>query len=230
MRKNRKNSGLCSRLLEVSKRCGAHLFGVADASEFSGYEGKHSPFHYEPMARSVIVIGYHLDNPVLDAWVPDGRGKDRAYSFVNEILGNIGFELASVLLKGGNNAILTPYSGVFSKDAAALAHLGTIGKNNLLLTDRFGPRVRLRTIVTDAELPKTPDRRKGFCDDCPRLCWSACPAGAFSEGRFNRGPCEEYGCRHTKKLGENSYLYCRECEITCPVGRPSGTEGRMVTW
>ena len=41
-------------------------------------------------------------------------------------------------------------NGVFLKDAAILAGLGVMGRNNLLITPDFGPRVRLRAFLLDA--------------------------------------------------------------------------------
>lgn len=211
------NEQLTKKLLEVSTGCGADLFGVADASDFSGYTGKRNPLFYVDNAKSVIVIGYHINDPMLDLWVDQIDGKQSCY-FVNEILGNIAHEMISVLLQDGVATVLSPYSGIYTKDAAVLAGLGTIGKNNLLLTKRFGPRVRLRAIVIEAELSKIPRTQESFCDNCPRLRWSACPANAFANGRFSREACEKHGEAHAKRLSDNSRLFCRECETVCPIG------------
>ncbi len=208
---------LTERLREISINCGADLFGVADANDFSGYTGKRNPFFYIDTARSVIVLGYHMNDSILDVWL-DPIGGKRYYYFINEILGSIALEIISALFGEGKRAVLSPYSGIFSKDAAVLANLGTIGRNNLFMTNRFGPRVRLRTVITDAELAKSPHKRESFCDSCPRYCWSACPADAFADGRFNREVCSKYSEDHYEKLSGNSFLSCRECEIACPVG------------
>jgi len=215
------NETLTNRLKETSMKCGADLFGVADANDFSDYTGKRSPFFYVDSARSVIVIGQQINDPMLDLWINSVDGK-RVYYLVNEILGNIALEIISALPIQEKRAVLSPYSGLFSKDAAVLANLGTIGKNNLLLTKRFGPRVRLRTIITDAELIKSSNKPESFCDTCPCFCWSACPADAFATGQFDREVCARYSEEHAKRLSDNSILYCRECEITCPVGKESG--------
>jgi len=54
-----------------------------------------------------------------------------------------------------SDAHLLPYhvekGGIFLKDAAVLAGLGTIGMNNLLITPEFGPRVRLRALLLDVK-------------------------------------------------------------------------------
>ena len=218
--KDNVNEVLTKRLSEISMNCGADLLGVADVNDFSDYTGKRNPLFHLDTARSVTVIGYHMSDPMFDIWTKSINGK-RSLSFINEILGNIALEIISVLLAEQKRAVLSPYSGIFAKDAAALANLGTIGKNNLLLTEQFGPRVRLRIIVTEAELLKSPHKRESFCDDCPRFCWSACPADAFATGRFSREACIGYGDAHAKRLSDNSFLSCRECELACPVGKGS---------
>lgn len=215
------NKILTKKLLEVSKKCGADLFGIADANDFSNYKGKRSPFFYLDTAKSVIVIGNYLNDPMLDIWINPVKGK-REYYLVNEILGNIALEMMLVLQKQGKKAILSPYSGIYTKDAAVLANLGTIGKNNLLVTERFGSCVRLRTIITEAKLLKDSRKPKSFCDTCPCYCWSACPANAFATGKFDREICVQYSEVHVKTLSDNAILYCRECEIACPIGRELG--------
>lgn len=214
------NDVLTTRLSEISMDHGADLFGVADADDFSGYTGKRSPFFYLDTARSVIVIGHHMNDPMLDVSVKP-VGPKRAYYFINEVLGNIALGMISALLEQGKQAVLTPYSGLFAKDAAALANVGTIGKNNLLLTEQVGPRVRLRTVITEAELTKSAHKPESFCDTCPRFCWSACPVDAFAAGWFSREACMAYSEGHARKLSDNASLYCRACEIACPVGKGS---------
>ena len=211
-------------LLEVSIKSGADLFGVADANDFSSYVDKHNPFFYVDNAKSVIVIGYHINDPILAVGIPSIDGKPYR-NFINEILGNIALEIISILLKEGKRTVLSPYNGIFTKDAAVLAGLGTIGKNNLLLTRQFGPRVRLRTILTEAELSVNTRLQESFCDNCPHLCWSACHANAFATGKFNRDACIKYSEEHIIKLiacdtrysSDNSSLRCRECELACPI-------------
>ena len=208
---------LAKKLLAISIDCGADLFGIADAADFSDYTGKRSPSFYMDIARSVIVIGHQMNDPILDVWLDSIDGK-RHYYFINEILGGIALGIISVLFETGKRAILSPYSGVFAKDAAVLAGIGTIGRNNLLITEQFGPRVRLRVIVTDAELPKSPQKQESFCDACLRPCWSACPADAFFAGGFSREACLGYSGGHNRKPSQASNLSCRECELACPLG------------
>jgi len=209
---------LTKRLQRISAERGADLFGVVDARDFSSFTGKRNPLFYVDNAKSVIVIGYHMTDRMLDFWMEEVDGK-RYCSLVNEILGNIAHELISILLQEGHAAVLSPYSGVYTKDAAVLAGLGVIGENNLLLTEKFGPRVRLRAIITEAHLARSPRKQLSYCDGCPRSCWSACPANALTGGHFSRKACTEHSEAHARRLRDHSFLSCRECELACPVGR-----------
>ena len=208
---------LGKRLADVAADAGADLVGVARVADFSRYRRRRHPSHYLDSAESVIVIGYHMSDPILDVWL-DRMGGKRYFLLVNEILGNIALEVISELLKEGKSGVLTPYSGVYAKDAAVLAGLGVIGKNNLLLTEDFGPRVRLRTVVTDADLEPSPRLERDFCEGCDAHCQLACPADAFRGGRFSRQPCQDFGDAAAGRLTENSFLLCRECELACPIG------------
>lgn len=64
------------------------------------------------------------------------------------------------------------------RHAAVGAGLGTIGKSRLLLTAKWGPRVRLGAVVTDAPLAADKPVLERMCDDCD-LCVQSCPAQAL---------------------------------------------------
>ena len=66
------------------------------------------------------------------------------------------------------------------RHAAVEAGLGEMGLNRLLLTKRFGPRVRLGALLTTASLK--PDKRftEKICNDCGE-CIKACPAEAITQ-------------------------------------------------
>ena len=123
--------------------------------------------------------------------------------------------------------------GIFLKDAAALAGLGAIGKNNLLITPEFGPRVRLRALMIDTDVEPTGPIDFAPCETCDMPCMRACPQGAFQSGSYDRSLCSEQ-MEQDKKNGvlskEADYVnsagilikYCRICEFVCPVARKEG--------
>jgi epoxyqueuosine reductase len=54
--------------------------------------------------------------------------------------------------------------GIFSmRHAAVRAGLGEFGLNNVVVTPRYGPRVRFNALVTEAELEPTPLPAEQIC-------------------------------------------------------------------
>jgi len=58
------NETLTRRLSDIASNCGADLFGVAEVNDFSRYTDKRNPHFYVDRAKSVIVIGYHINDPM----------------------------------------------------------------------------------------------------------------------------------------------------------------------
>jgi epoxyqueuosine reductase len=78
------------------------------------------------------------------------------------------------------------------KKAAELAGLGVIGKHQLLVTPKYGPRVRMSAFITDAPLEPGKPLTESLCDDCD-VCIKNCPGGAFdSEGNYDIVACSTY--------------------------------------
>lgn len=66
------------------------------------------------------------------------------------------------------------------KTVGAVAGMGGIGLNRLLITPQFGPFVRLGSIVTDASFDTDQPIAENPCDSCGE-CVQACPAEAIQE-------------------------------------------------
>jgi epoxyqueuosine reductase QueG len=63
--------------------------------------------------------------------------------------------------------------------AAIACGLGEKGLHNVLVTDEFGPFVRVCFVLTDAEIEATPIKEPHLCDRCGE-CVKACRFGAVS--------------------------------------------------
>ncbi len=115
------------------------------------------------------------------------------YETVNWCLQIIGHQVAYWLAEAGHDVMPTPvtydagdlssrvpgYYAPFShRHAAVAAGLGVFGRNNLVLTPRYGPRVRFNSVITTAELDPDPMVEEALClgDDCDacRTTWSDC--------------------------------------------------------
>ena len=77
-------------------------------------------------------------------------------------------------------------------EAAVLCGLGELGLHGALLTDEFGPFVRVCFVLTDAELEPTPVKEPHLCDRCGE-CVRGCPGKAISEeGAVDPWQCAVY--------------------------------------
>lgn len=97
------------------------------------------------------------------------------------------------------------------KHAAELAGLGTIGRNSLLITPEFGPRVRLACLLTDAPIDETPRMEKDYCTQC-NACIRVCPAQAIQEPQSGQPyAINRFACRAYRQAG----LVCSVCLKVC---------------
>lgn len=78
-------------------------------------------------------------------------------------------------------AILVDDSPLPEVLACALAGVGLVGTNGLLIVPPYGSYVFLGTLLTDLTLPETGPAVLTRCADCG-ACVRACPAGAVSSG------------------------------------------------
>lgn len=115
---------------------------------------------------------------------------------------------------------------------AVAAGLGELGRNNILIADRFGSRVRIGAVTTDLDLvPDAPvslgvDR---FCRVC-RKCAHNCPSNALSSddsppqeaGRWQTATSRCYG--YWRAVGTD----CGICMACCPFSHADTWSHRLV--
>ena len=146
-----------------------------------------------------------------------------AFRMTNEIerLGYNAFPVAASQSLGGDRR----YAGVLPhKTAAVLSGLGFVGKSGLFLSEPYGSRVRLATVVTDMPLTSTRKVIENGCGDCT-ACMRACPAGAIfgelpkTNGERNYDPekCSRYMKEKFQDIGRGSV--CGVCIKVCPKNK-----------
>ena len=225
---------ITTRVIQKAKAFGASLAGIASISSIqsSPSYGTCGKVEWPLEAKSLLVLAlaHETSGPELDWWDNKKGGSPG-----NRRLGNTAKCMIQCLNEKFHiNARLLPYhvekGGVFLKDAAALAGLGTIGKNNLLITPELGPRVRFRALLLDAGLEPTGPIDFAPCEACDMACGRICPQKAFETGSYSRPSCNEQMKEDeiNKVIFEKSenndsptlcIKYCRACELACPVAR-----------
>ena len=111
-------------------------------------------------------------------------------------------------------------SDIYEKQAATLANLGYIGKNQLLINNKYGTYLNLATILVDIDITKNIEVADD-CGDCT-LCIDACPSSALDNG-FDRELCISDISQEKNILSETEISYFKEviygcdiCQQVCP--------------
>ena len=195
------SSELTEKIIEKAKSLGASIAGVASVESL-----KESPSHriypkigmdleghlsdskddvkadevaWPADAVSAVVIGvaHHADEPELDWWDGKGTPGNRTLIRINKKLAE--WIETTFPVKTYKLPYFVGKGGIFLKDAAVMAGLGGIGKNNLVITPEYGPRIRFRALLLDQEAEATGPREFNPCEDCEQPCREACPIKAF---------------------------------------------------
>jgi epoxyqueuosine reductase len=219
-----------------------HIWGLADLSgllseRFAGY-------------GYGIILGKRLDDSVIDSII---RGPTLEYwklyndtniylsALAEEVSGKINALVVKSLALTPTSSRLyrspdyawTLRSGFSHKMVGTRAGLGWIGKSDLFVSVRFGPRLRLASILVDYPLkPLSPPVDKSRCGRC-NICVEACPAKAISGRLWNiKVDRDEYydafKCRQKAEeltlaaTGQNEHEICGICISVCPAGRKRG--------
>ena len=227
-------------LYSLAEKSGADLFGVADLrplQKFITHQGGQILGDF----THAVVLGARLSNTVVDQLDPLMPADYSLYGFhvykaVSPFVDHIALQIARKIEEGGYRALPIPTSqfrrpgeriSIFPhKLAARQAGLGWIGKNCLLITPRFGPRIRLASVLTDCEL-EAGTIIEGSCGDC-RVCADVCPVGALKgvefrefegvEKRLDVNACGNYRDGADSGARRGAHV-CALCLAKCPEGQ-----------
>jgi len=214
-----RDSSLTKRIVKYCEMIGIDVVGFCDPMLYNEHVKGARPGSFLNETRTVVVIGLHLNDLILDIWYQDKKS-NKSFHFADSIIEGLGCKLKDFISEEGFKSEMISYNpGLYLKDTAALAGIGPIGKNNLLITQKFGSQVRLRALVTDAPLCMgVPIFESEYCKDC-EICAKSCPAEALKDGSYNKRRCLAYSQSHLKVLSDTSDIWCNICIESCPVGR-----------
>jgi epoxyqueuosine reductase len=250
-------------LSEMARGMGASLVGVAPVERFHGAPPAHHPADLLPGARTVVTFGIRILDRVMawpellkgSPFYPESKRAEAlrlclyeksGYQIINDHLNTIALRLATHLEEMGHASLFFPTTNtgvpeeyahvpaMFShRHAAVRAGLGEFGLNNVVVTARYGPRIRWNSVITAAPLTPSPLLTAKTCDGLACLeCVRQCPGGALTtlpeaagNGLWLDPPArtEWATCRSTRLATD-----CMgRCLRVCPAGRspelgPSG--------
>jgi epoxyqueuosine reductase len=257
MRNSRKRPAterLIGQLRSLFRQNNVPVFGVAEASSLENETTGYRPSDILALARSVITVGLPVPkgiflsgrNPEAMYW----RAANVYYRHIDALL----MRAASIIEEKDEIAI--PIYGCFPYEIKAKGDfrgylnlvgmgeatgIGKIGKNGLLFSSRYGPRLILGGIVTTAPLPANspPAKVEKGCPDNCAVCREQCPVGAIDrDGQVNGLECVKFSSKsplfshfmrmggvatdemqvlnHVTAVDDHSWYQCIKCVSTCP--------------
>lgn len=211
---NQPDQALTRELFAFAEAVGADLVGVADATDFADIEMAKRPTAHMPQAKAVFVFicripfgaaTPHAGPPYLQA------GYYGLEAYINKIshrcsiwLEDRGYLAAGSpagrditglrVLEAGDDPEIELLSTFDLRYAAVKAGIGQIGVNNNLITAKYGSRLRIGAVVTNAPLVANAPLEYGvvpdFCEECGFRCVKSCPAQALP----GDGAVDHYRC------------------------------------
>lgn len=213
--------------LELSS-AGADLIGFADISSL--------PKRMRGSMTRAISIAAKVDPSVVSE-LADGPTQRywREYDRLNTLLVQLCKIGVDILRRSGAEAMaieatkakvdeVTLSERLPHKAVATRAGLGWIGKSALLITPKFGPAVRLGSVLTDADFETGDPVNTSNCGKC-RECVEKCPAQAIVGANWELGTAREsiydaFACRKKVRAMTNQRkivpTICGICINACP--------------
>ncbi|WP_461426128.1 reductive dehalogenase domain-containing protein [Gymnodinialimonas sp.] len=221
----------------VAKLFGADLVGITHFDARWHYSARPDVRTMEAVPNDlpdglgqVIVMGHAMDADLVETYPSAlaGAATGREYSHeaaivmqVAAYIRNLGYRAVASM---NDTALVIPY--------AVKAGLGEYGRNQMVLTPEFGPRVRFSKIFTDMPLAVDavkPLGLKDYCEGCD-VCAVACPVKAlpFGAPEFGgKGPSALNGVKKWTSDAEACFGYwaklrsdCAICMRVCPFTQP----------
>lgn len=224
-------------LKSIAKLFGADLVGITDFDARWHYSARPDTRTMEDVPDNlpdglgqVIVMGHAMDPDLVETYPSAlaGAATGREYSHeaaivmqVAAYIRNLGYRAVASM---NDTALVIPY--------AVKAGLGEYGRNQMVLTPEFGPRVRFSKIFTDMPLAVDAPRALGLKDYCTGcdVCAVACPVKALPFGApeiGGKGPSALGGVKKWTSDAEACFGYwaklrsdCAICMRVCPFTAP----------
>ena len=180
--------------------------GVTPVERLAGAPEGWRPTDILPGARSVVVMGIRIGRGARHVQRKVNLNPERSarygmfvyqvygYNILNDKMNLAAYALGKVLEGEGHTTVSIPASppydtkellAIFShRHAAVAAGLGQLGWNKMVIFPDHGPKVRLVSLITEAELePSPPYQGPRLCDPdaCGRVCTKVCPTKCLSD-------------------------------------------------
>ncbi|UCD22218.1 MAG: epoxyqueuosine reductase [Chloroflexota bacterium] len=209
---------------------GADICGIAPVARFVDAPTGFHPCDIYPDCRSVVVYAARFPLSTLKARTnaPYTLVRSKMVDKVDWISFHVSSELESESLVSIPIPSADPYDywdadrthgrGILSlKHAGVLAGLGVLGKNTLLMNERFGNMIWLGAILVSVDLEPDPMASYEGCSSECTLCMDSCPQHALDGITIDQRLCRQRSISYN--YGGGSVLSCNICRKVCPYRR-----------
>jgi reductive dehalogenase len=235
------------RVKKVAKVLGADLVGICQLDSrwvysrwFNLHSREEGHLKLPEGCKYAIAIAVEMDYDMFKTSPNEveGAATGLGYSKMAFVAGSVAHFIRDL----GYTAIASGNDTALSIPIAIDAGLGELGRNGLLITPNFGPRVRISKVITD--LPLVPDEpievgAAEFCETCGK-CAEDCPGNAITNGERIDQPVNESTSPGVLKWpvnGEKCFKFwsknntcCGNCIRVCPFNKPDTTFHRVARW
>lgn len=215
-----------ARVKTAARQFGADLCGIASIDRFDGAPTGYHPTNVLPSCRSVIVVArrFLLGTLTAHSTIPYTIIRNKMSAWMDDLTVHLSYlieDAGYVALPTGAigpcnwNAETHKSMGILSlKHAAVRAGLGTMGKNTLLINDRYGNMLWLGAVLTTAGLE--PDPLAAYQGCLPRctLCLDSCPVHALDGTSIDQQACWDHA--FGEENGGEWRIKCFTCRKICP--------------
>ena len=215
---------ILNKIIGLFKKYPEALYGFTNI-DFSDYKSKYKTALIFAVPHSKMLTLETYDEQLFEAMIIESRGKGES----------IQAELEAVLKEEDCAYEIPPapqtdeytlIAPVSFKRLAVNAGLGWIGKSGVLITEKYGPRVRLFAVLINLALPAS---SQVFNSKCPKECFAcvdACPHKALKGKQWDastkRDEIIDYQlCNQKRRLyieSHNRKHSCGFCMAACPLG------------
>jgi epoxyqueuosine reductase len=214
----------------VKKRAihyGADICGITPVGRFTDAPKGFHPCDIYPDCKSVVVFAARFPLSTLQAESnsPYTLVRNKMVDKVDWISFNVSSELetegvVSIPIPSADpydywDADRTHGRGILSlKHAGALAGLGVLGKNTLLMNERLGNMIWLGAILLSINLEPDPVASCEGCDSECTVCIDSCPQHALNGTTIDQKLCRQHSISYN--YGGGWVLSCNICRKVCP--------------
>lgn len=211
-------------ILEIFKKNSNILFGISNI-DFSEYKSDYKCALVFAVPHTELLNSNDYKEEKFESLICEAR--DSMNLLLEEIADilkqyKIQYYIPPVA-QSNEETLIAPFSFKF---ASVNAGLGWIGKNGVLITEKYGPRVRLGTILINYKLPIGTPITKSKCPEECNICFNACPHRALIGHQWNIDIKREELINY-KLCNKKRSLYlkahhrkhsCGLCMVSCPIG------------